>query len=94
MYYCTCKARAASGHSEAGAHNVGKDGSFTYYRAANGVVLLRILRSSVYQFLIKSLTRILALIGFNKISRENTSGKRVASQWGSRADRVRAGKMS
>ena len=34
MYCCTCKARAVSGHSEAGARNAEKDGGFTYARAA------------------------------------------------------------
>ena len=35
MYCCTCKARAVSGHSEAGARNAEKDGGFTYAHAAN-----------------------------------------------------------
>ena len=29
MYCCTCKERAVSGHSEAGARNAEKDGGFT-----------------------------------------------------------------
>ena len=35
MCCCTCKARAVSGHSEAGARNAEKDGGFTYARAAS-----------------------------------------------------------
>ena len=36
VYCCTCKARAVSGHSEAGARNAEKDSGFTYARAAAG----------------------------------------------------------
>ena len=38
VYCCTCKARAVSGHSEAGARNAEKDGGFTYFRVVRSRV--------------------------------------------------------